>query len=106
MKQTNLVYTVKKRLSEDKAGDLTVAIINLLISWAKEFTSKVRQDRVTVYGAQAAFFVMISAIPFVMLSVALLQFIMPVTQSQLSRLALDVVPLSLRSYVVRIIDEL
>ena len=106
MKQTNLVYTVKKRPSENKAGDLTVAIIKLLISWAGEFASQVRQDRVTVYGAQAAFFVMISAIPFVMLSVALLQFIMPVTQSQLSRLALDVVPLSLRSYVVRIIDEL
>lgn len=60
----------------------------------------------TVYGAQAAFFVMISAVPFVMLAVALLQFIMPMTQSQLSRLAVEVVPLSLRSLAVRIIDEL
>ena len=106
LKSLAMVYTVMNRLSKDKAGDLTVAIIKLLISWAGEIASQMRQDRVTVYGAQAAFFVMISAIPFVMLSVALLQFIMPVTQSQLSRLALDVVPLSLRSYVVRIIDEL
>lgn len=84
----------------------TISILNTLIIWARDFTVRVRQDRVTVYGAQAAFFVMISAVPFVMLAVALLQFIMPMTQSQLSRLAVDVVPLSLRSYTVRIIDEL
>ena len=84
----------------------TTHLFKILIIWAKEFATRIRQDRVTVYGAQAAFFVMISAIPFVMLTVALLQFIMPMTQSPLSQLAIDVVPLSLRSYAVRIIDEL
>ena len=84
----------------------TTNILNTLFVWARDFAARVRQDRVTVYGAQAAFFVMISAVPFVMLAVALLQFVMPMTQSQLSRLAVDVVPLSLRSYTVRIIDEL
>ena len=83
-----------------------LSILETLTSWIRDFAARVRQDRVTVYGAQAAFFVMISAVPFIMLAVALLQFIMPMTQSQLSRLAVDVVPLSLRSYTVRIIDEL
>ena len=77
-----------------------------MIAWGRDFADRVRQDRVAVYGAQAAFFVMISTVPFVMLLVALLQFFMPMTQSQLSRLAVDVVPMTMRSYVVRIIDEL
>ena len=84
----------------------TANIFYTLVTWTREFTARVRQDRVAVYGAQAAFFVMISAVPFVMLMVALLQFVMPLTQSQLSRLAVNVVPMTLRSYMVRIIDEL
>ncbi|MBP3700472.1 MAG: hypothetical protein J6I64_01145, partial [Lachnospiraceae bacterium] len=84
----------------------TTNILRTIAHWAQEFAAKVRDDRVAVYGAQAAFFVMISAVPFVMLVVALLQFIMPVTQSQLSRVAIDVVPMALRSYMIRIIDEL
>lgn len=89
-----------------KGVSITAHIFKTLLIWTMEFAARIRQDRVTVYGAQAAFFVMISSIPFVMLAVALLQFVMPMTQSQLSRLAIDVVPLSLRSYAVRIIDEL
>ncbi len=81
-------------------------MISTLVRWGREFAARVKEDRVTVYGAQAAFFVIISAVPFVMLIVALLQFIMPMTQSQLSRLAINVVPMNLRSHVVRIIDEL
>ena len=70
------------------------------------FTQQISKDRVSVYAAQAAFFIIISAVPLVMLILSLLQFIMPMTQSQLSKLAMDVIPLSMRSYVVRIIDEL
>ena len=84
----------------------TAELFFTLFSWGRQFASRIRRDRVTVYGAQAAFFVMISAVPFIMLAVALLRFFMPMTQSQLSRLALDVMPLSLRSYAIRIIDEL
>lgn len=105
-RSTSFRIYCKQATLTTKAGDLTLSIIKTLISWARDFASRVRQDRVTVYGAQAAFFVMISTVPFVMLAVALLQFVMPMTQSQLSRLAVDVVPLSLRSYAVQIIDEL
>jgi len=83
-----------------------IEIFSGLACRAREFSDRFRQDHITVYGAQAAFFVMISTVPFVMLVTALLQFVMPMTQSQLSRLAMDVVPMALRSYVVRIIDEL
>ncbi len=81
-------------------------MISSLIQMIRDFSDRVRRDRVTVYGAQAAFFVIISAVPSIMLVIALLQFIMPLSQSQMSRLAMDVVPMALRSYVIRIIDEL
>ena len=83
-----------------------IDVQNGLICRAREFYERVRQDRISVYSAQAAFFVMISTVPFAMLVTALLQFVMPLSQSQLSSLAIDVVPMALRSYAVRIIDEL
>lgn len=70
------------------------------------FTRQISRDRVSVYAAQAAFFIIISAVPFVMLVLSLLQYIMPMTQSQLSALAMDVIPLAMRSHVIRVIDEL
>ncbi|MCI8402602.1 MAG: YihY/virulence factor BrkB family protein [Lachnospiraceae bacterium] len=70
------------------------------------FTRQVSRDKVSVYAAQAAFFIIISAVPLVMLLLSLLQYIMPMTQSQLSALAMDVIPLAMRSHVIRIIDEL
>lgn len=83
-----------------------IDVQNGLICRAREFFERVRRDRISVYSAQAAFFVMISTVPFAMLVTALLQFVMPLSQSQLSSLAIDVVPMALRSYAVRIIDEL
>lgn len=100
------IFDPQESKKENKDVRMMTEWIRTLFGWGRTFAESVRRDRVAVYGAQAAFFVMISAVPFVMLAVALLQFAMPMPQSQLSRLALDVVPMTLRSYVVRIIDEL
>lgn len=81
-------------------------LIRKIIFTVLPFTQQISRDRVSVYSAQAAFFIIISAVPLVMLVLSLLQFVMPMSQSELSMLAIEVLPLSLRSYVVRIIDEL
>ena len=81
-------------------------LIRKIIFTVLPFTQQISRDRVSVYAAQAAFFIIISAVPLVMLVLSLLQYIMPMTQSQLSALAMDVIPLAMRSHVIRVIDEL
>ena len=81
-------------------------LIRKILFTVLPFTRQVSQDRVSVYAAQAAFFIIISAVPLVMLVLSLLQYVMPMTQSQLSALAMDVIPLAMRSHVIRVIDEL
>ena len=77
-------------------------IIDIFLPFGKQ----VSHDKVPAFAAQAAFFIIISAVPLVMLVLSLLQYIMPITQSELSLFAMDVVPLAIRSYVITIIDEL
>ncbi len=81
-------------------------LIRKLIDIFLPFGKQVSHDKVPAFAAQAAFFIIISAVPLVMLVLSLLQFVMPMTQSQLSLLAMDVVPMAIRSYVITIIDEL
>ena len=64
------------------------------------------QDQLNVYAAQSSFFIIISAIPLIMLLVTLVQFISPVSQADLMNAILELVPNSLNSYVVALIDEL
>ena len=81
-------------------------LIRRIVFTVLPFSQQISRDRVSVYAAQAAFFIIISAVPLVMLVLSLLQYVMPMTQSQLSALAMDVIPLALRSHVIRVIDEL
>lgn len=81
-------------------------LIRRIVFTILPFSQQISRDRVSVYAAQAAFFIIISAVPLVMLVLSLLQYVMPMTQSQLSALAMDVIPLALRSHVIRVIDEL
>lgn len=70
------------------------------------FTRQISRDRVSVYAAQAAFFIIISAVPLLMLVLSLLQYIMPLSQVQLNELAMDVFPMPIHSYVMTVIEEL
>ena len=63
-------------------------------------------DQLNVYAAQSSFFIVISAIPLIMLLVTLVQFISPVSQADLMNAILELVPNSLNSYVVTLVDEL
>lgn len=67
---------------------------------------KCNADQINIYAAQSSFFIMISAIPLIMLLVTLVQYISPVSQADLMYAILELVPDSLNSYVVAIVDEL
>ncbi|MBQ8815153.1 MAG: YihY/virulence factor BrkB family protein [Lachnospiraceae bacterium] len=64
------------------------------------------KDQISVYAAQSSFFIIISAIPLVMLLVTLVQYVSPLSQADLMHAILGLVPDSLNSYVVSIVDEL
>lgn len=74
----------------------------------KEINDKYNRDEMTVYAAQASFFSIIAAFPFLMLLLALVQFIPPITKANLLQLVITVVPntLEMNSVIVNVIDDL
>ena len=83
--------------------------MNILVSLIKfiyTLTKRCAKDQITVYAAQSSFFMIISAIPLIMLLVTLVQYISPTSQADLMSAILEIVPDSLNSYVINLIDEL
>lgn len=80
-------------------------MISLLIR-GKWIFDKYKKDEVTVYAAQASFFIVISFFPFIMLLLTLIQFIPAVSKSDLLELLVSLMPDMLDSLVVGIVDEL
>lgn len=74
----------------------------------KQIYDKFNKDEMTVYAAQASFFIIIAAFPFIMLLMALIQFIPSITKSTLLRLLTAIVPstLEMDSVIVNIIDHI
>ncbi|MBE6598806.1 MAG: YihY/virulence factor BrkB family protein [Ruminococcaceae bacterium] len=64
------------------------------------------EDRVTVYAAQASFFVVISAVPFFSLLFAILGIFMPADVTVLFRSVRDLVPTPLLNAIAELITEL
>lgn len=80
-------------------------MISLLVQ-SKRIFDKYKKDEVTVYAAQASFFIVISFFPFIMLLLTLIQFIPAINKSDLLELLVSVMPDMLDSLVVGIVDEL
>lgn len=74
----------------------------------KEIYDKYSKDEMTVYAAQASFFSIIAAFPFLMVLLALVQFIPPITKANLLQLVITIVPntLEMNSVIVSVIDAL
>lgn len=72
----------------------------------KRIYDKFSKDEMTVYAAQASFFIVISSIPFIMLLLTLIQMIPAVSKSDLLRLFISIMPDMLDSLVVNVIDDL
>lgn len=73
--------------------------MNIAISIYKiirAFNRKVRDDFITAFSARAAFFVMISFFPFIMLLLTLLQYL-PITESVLMSTLTQIFPNSVTS---------
>ena len=74
----------------------------------KRLYEKYTKDEMTVYAAQASFFSIIAAFPFIMLLLAMIQCIPSLTKANLLQLMVNVIPSSLEidSIIVTVIDDL
>ena len=72
----------------------------------KRIFDKYKKDEVTVYAAQASFFIVISFFPFIMLLLTLVQRIPAVNKSDLLDLLITIMPDMLDSLVIGIVDDL
>lgn len=80
-------------------------MITLLVH-GKQIFDKYKKDEVTVYAAQASFFIVLSFFPFVMLLLTLIQLIPTVNKSDLLEAMVTIMPDMLDSLVVGIVDDL
>ena len=71
----------------------------------KAFLEDMKEDAVSAYAAQAAFFIMMSAFPFIMLLLTLIQYL-PVTEEVLIIMAESTIPAAFSRYVVSLIEEI
>ena len=65
---------------------------------------KLKEDHVSAYAAQSAFFLMLSLIPIMLLLLTLVQYT-PVTKADVMLLAYEVLPTSIRLTIISIINE-
>ncbi len=82
-------------------------MIRLLLR-CKQIYDKYSNDEMTVYAAQASFFTIIAAFPFMMLLLAMIQLIPSITKANLLQLIITIIPstLEINSIIVTIIDDL
>jgi membrane protein len=66
---------------------------------------KISDDHVAAFSAQAAFFIIISFFPFIMLLLSIIQFF-PVEETTLLRLFSEVFPVTVNSMIVSVITEI
>lgn len=74
------------------------------VKTAKHFIDKCREDNIGAFAAQAAFFLLLSLIPFLMLFISLLQYTV-VSEAMLLRYVNGLVPEYLAPFVISIINE-
>lgn len=80
-------------------------MIELIIN-CKKIWDKYARDEITVYAAQASFFIVIAFFPFIMLLLTLIQFIPAINKSDLLSIMVRIMPNMLDSLVVGIVDDL
>lgn len=69
------------------------------------FSAKLRDDSISAFAAQAAFFIILSFFPFVMFLLTLLHYL-PFSSDQLYTLSMDLFPDAIDSFIRAIISEL
>lgn len=82
-----------------------MAIIRFIL-YCKQIFDKFSKDEMSVYAAQASYFTILAAFPFLMLLFALIQVTPMVNISDLQIIILDLVPNTLDALVLNIIDNI
>lgn len=80
-------------------------MIRSLYEITRNFSRKIRDDFISAFSAQAAFFIIISFFPFVMFLLTLLHYL-PLTEPSLVNMITQYLPSSIRELLVDIIGEL
>lgn len=78
--------------------------IQTIVNFIKSMLRKMKEDFITAFSAQAAFFIIISFFPFVMFLLTMIQSLY--TESTLMRTFTDIIPGAFDAYVISIIDEI
>lgn len=76
-----------------------------IIAKTRAFWKKCREDNVSAFASQAAFFIILSIIPFVMLFISLVQYT-PVTESMVMEMVNKVMPTYVSPLLISIIHEM
>lgn len=76
-----------------------------IYSFVRDALEKIKNDYVSVFAAQAAFFIILSFFPFLMFLLTLLQYL-PIRESVMMSTFTDILPKAIHSYVISIIDEI
>lgn len=82
-----------------------MVVIFSIISFVRSFLRKLRDDFITAFSAQAAFFIILSFFPFVMFLLTLIQYL-PFTKGDLLITFSGIIPDAFRSLLVKLIEEI
>ena len=77
-----------------------------LIIRTKQIYDKFSSDEMTVYAAQASFFIIIAAFPFIMLMITVVQVVPNLTRAELLDILLSLVPEGYKSVAFRVLNVL
>ena len=77
-----------------------------LIIRTKQIYDKFSSDEMTVYAAQASFFIIIAAFPFIMLMITVVQVVPNLTRAELLDILLSLVPEGYKSVAFRVLNDL
>ncbi|MBQ4521541.1 MAG: YihY/virulence factor BrkB family protein [Lachnospiraceae bacterium] len=73
--------------------------------YLKETIQKVKNDHITAFASQGAFFIILSFFPFVMFLMTLIR-VLPVEQADITKYIIALAPENLNEYIINIINEL
>ncbi|MBQ1392454.1 MAG: YihY/virulence factor BrkB family protein [Lachnospiraceae bacterium] len=79
--------------------------IIFVVFWIKSFLEKMKEDCVSAYAAQASFYIMMSAFPFIMFLLTMLQYL-PLTEKDLISMVTQWLPDTFSPFLVHIIQEI
>ena len=79
--------------------------IIFVVFWIKSFLEKMKEDCVSAYAAQSSFYIMMSAFPFIMFLLTMLQYL-PLTEKDLISMVTQWLPDTFSPFLVHIIQEI